>query len=107
MKLALSNPCCNNWAIHWASRASVLRPGTCLMCLAFTKMTLNSLSKMLNMGLQYTPPPMLQIGGGIIKRSGKGGGADAKDNAELLSVHLDPFDQRANNLAARLKISLV
>ena len=38
-KMALSNPCCNNWAIHWQSLTSVLRPGTCLMCSALTRMT--------------------------------------------------------------------
>ena len=51
-KLAWSKPCCNNWAIHWQSLTSVLRPGTFLMCSALTRMTQTPPSRMLKTGFQ-------------------------------------------------------
>src|SRR5579863_4568594 len=55
MKLPFSNPHCSNCAIHWQSRTSLLRPGTCLRCRAFTSSTVKRLSKMLKIGFQNTP----------------------------------------------------
>ena len=55
----------------------------------------------------YTPPPMLPIGGDILRRGWKGGRTDAKDHADLLSIHLDPFDQSTDDLSFRLKIGLL
>jgi len=40
----------------------------------------------------YTPPPMLPIGGGIVRRGWKRGRTDAKDDADLLLIDLNPFD---------------
>jgi hypothetical protein len=34
-----SSPCSRSWAIHSASRTSVLRPGTAFMCAAFSSQT--------------------------------------------------------------------
>ena len=51
-KLARSKPCCSNCAIHAQSLTSVLRPGTCLMCWALTKMTRKRPSNRLKSGFQ-------------------------------------------------------
>ncbi len=40
----------------------------------------------------YTPPPMLQIGGGPIKRERRREWTDAKNHADLLLIDLHPFD---------------
>src|SRR5215831_8260365 len=55
----------------------------------------------------YTPPPMLPIGGDILRRRRKRGRTDAKDDADLLSIHLNPFDQGTDDRSARLKICLL
>ena len=54
----------------------------------------------------YTPPPMLPIGGGITGRSRQSNGANTKDNPDLLSFDLNPFDQGADKVAAGLKIGV-
>src|SRR5690348_17238792 len=59
------------------------------------------------MGFQYTPPPMLQIGGGPIKKGCRNKRADAKDHTDLLFINLYSLDQRTDNLSAGLKIGLV
>ena len=55
----------------------------------------------------FTPPPMVPIGGGIVRRGRKRGRTEAEDDADLLSIHLNPFDQGTYDLPARLKICLV
>src|SRR5438270_793184 len=54
-KLPRSNPCCSKSAIHSLSFWSVFRPGTALMCCAFTNNTLNCSARMFHTGFQYTP----------------------------------------------------
>jgi len=55
----------------------------------------------------YTPPPMLQIGGGPIKRRGRRDWTDAEDHADLLFIDLHPFDQRTDNVPTGLKVRIV
>lgn len=55
----------------------------------------------------YTPPPMLPIGGGPVKRGRRREWTDAKNHADLLLIDLHPFDQRPDNVPTRLKIGLV
>src|SRR5438034_6697435 len=45
-KLPRSKPCCSKSAIHSLSFWSVFRPGTALMCCAFTNNTLNCSARM-------------------------------------------------------------
>jgi hypothetical protein len=40
----------------------------------------------------YTPPPMLPIGGGPVKRGRRREWTDAKNHADLLLIDLHPFD---------------
>ena len=40
----------------------------------------------------FTPPPMLQIGGGPVKRGSKSERTDAKNHADLLFINLYPLD---------------
>jgi hypothetical protein len=55
-EVARNNPCRSRSASHAASPTSVLCPGTCLICAAFTSVTGSpASSKMLNTGTQYTP----------------------------------------------------
>ena len=55
----------------------------------------------------FTPPPMLQIGGGTVRSESRRDGTDAEDHADLLFIYLNPFDQGPNNVSASLKISAV
>src|SRR5258708_32731971 len=41
----------------------------------------------------YTPPPMLQIGGGTARSGCREDRTDAEDNADLPLIYLNPFDQ--------------
>ncbi len=52
-----------------------------------------------------TPPPMLPIGGDIAGNSRQGRGADAENNANLVHVDLNTFDQSANDFAPGVKVS--
>src|SRR5207247_2091695 len=49
----------------------------------------------------------LPIGGDILRRGWKRGRTNAEDDADLLSIYLNPFDQGTYNLPARLKICLL
>ena len=40
----------------------------------------------------YTPPPVLPIGGGPVKRGRRRKWTDAKNHADLLLIDLHPFD---------------
>jgi hypothetical protein len=40
----------------------------------------------------YTPPPILPIGGGIVRRGRKRSRTDTKNDADLLLIDLNPFD---------------
>ena len=40
----------------------------------------------------FTPPPMVQIGGGPVKRGSKSERTDAKNHADLLFINLYPLD---------------
>ena len=55
----------------------------------------------------YTPPPILPIRGGSIKRGWKGHRTDAEDNTDVLLIHFNPFDQRPNDIPAHLKIGVL
>ena len=55
----------------------------------------------------YTPPPILPIGGGKVKREWNGQWTHAEDDADLLLIDLNAFDQGTDNIPARLTIRLV
>ena len=50
----------------------------------------------------YTPPPILQIGGGPIKRGRRSEWTDAEDHADLLFIDLHSFDQGTDNIPTGL-----
>src|SRR5207248_1562868 len=40
----------------------------------------------------YTPPTMLPMVGGVVRRGGSQGGTESKDDTDLLLINLNPFD---------------
>ena len=54
-KLPRNSPASISWQIQAASEQSVLRPGTCLTCLALTSISSKASSRMCQTGCQYTP----------------------------------------------------
>jgi hypothetical protein len=55
----------------------------------------------------YTPPGILPMVGGIVCRRWHRRRTDAKDDANMLLIYVDPFDQAPKDLPARLKIRLL
>jgi hypothetical protein len=55
----------------------------------------------------FTPPPMLPIVRAFLWRGRRPGRADAEDDTDLLLIHLDPFDQGANDFSTSGEISLL
>src|SRR5581483_9943199 len=86
---------------------SVLRPGTFLRCWAFTIITGKWASKALKTGCQYTPPPILPIGRGIVRRGRRRRRAHTEDHANLLFIDFNAFDQSTGDVPAGLKISVL
>ena len=50
----------------------------------------------------YTPPPMLQIGGGTVRSLCRRNRTDAEDNTDLLLIYLNTFDQSTDNVPTGL-----
>src|SRR5581483_10570462 len=107
MKLPRSRPCGNRSAIHSASRTSVLRPGPALICWALITRSSNAPSSRLYPGFQYTPPPILPIGRGIVRRGRRRRRAHTEDHANLLFIDFNAFDQSTGDVPAGLKISVL
>jgi hypothetical protein len=55
----------------------------------------------------FTPPTILPMVGGTVKREWNRHGTHTEDNTDLLLIDLHPFDQSANDVPACLKIHLL